>query len=120
MPIAHPPDRGWAGHRDVAAQAHEDTAPDAAGDAGGGPVGRQSFGGRAEVQADAARNADGAVARVELHVLIADDPPERPRWDRRAGPHLVQVGVVPECSDGVADRRIHGPSRPFGRLDTPP
>ena len=68
--------RGRAGDGDVAAQAHERARTDAPRDAGGGPVGRQRLGGRAEVEADAARDADGAVARVELHVLVARDRPE--------------------------------------------
>ena len=58
-------------------------APIRAGDAGGGPVGGQGLGGRAEVEPHAARDADGAVARIELHVLVAGHRTQRLR--RRCG-----------------------------------
>ena len=76
---AHPPVGG--GPATATSPPRLTSAPrtDAAGDAGRGPVGGQCLGGRAEVETDTARDADGAVARIELHVLVARDRAQRLR-----------------------------------------
>ncbi len=76
---AHRPAAGRRGprHGDVAAEADQDATAEAVGDASGGPVGRERLGTRAQVEAHAAGDADGAVDLVQLHVGIPGHPAER-------------------------------------------
>ena len=114
--MAHPSGRWRTGDGDVTTEAHEDAAGDPTGDAGGGPIGRQRLGGRSEVEADTTRDANGEVGLVELHVLVARHPTQRPGRRGRARLDLGQVGVVAECGDGVADGGVDGAAAPLGRV----
>ena len=106
---------GPPGHGDVAAEAHEHSAPDLVGDVGGGPVGRQGLRRRAQVESDATRNPHGASAGVELHVPVARHGAERLRRCGRSCLDLVEVSVVAERRDGIADGRVDRPAGPLGR-----
>ena len=101
-----PSRRRSARHGDVTAEAHEHPSTDRSSDARRRAVGSKRLGGRTEVEAHAARYADGVIGGVELHVRVAGNGTQS-RW-RPGGTrqHLVEVGVVAQRSDGVADRRV--------------
>ncbi len=82
---AHPPAGGGPATATSPPRLTRVPVPSRRGDAGGGPVGRQRLGGRAEVETDTARDADGAMARIELHVLVAGHRTQRLRAERAGG-----------------------------------
>ena len=109
---AQPPGGRRAGHRDVAAEAHEHARTDAARRCGPRPGRRpgpwRSSRGRAGHPAGCGRCARRGSSCT---CAIAGDRPERPGRRRGPGPHLVEVGVVAERGDGVADGRVDGARR---------
>ena len=111
------PGRRGTGHGDVAAEAHEGAGADPLRDAGGGAVGGQGLGRRTEVESHTAWDTNGAITRIELHVLVAGHRTERPRRRRRAGQHLVEIGVVAQRGDRVPDRGVDGATRAIGRVE---
>ena len=106
-----------AGDGDVTAKAHQRAASEGVGDACRRPVRRQRLGRGAQVEPDTAWDAHGAGAGIQLHVQVPSHRSEgarRRRWPRA---HVVEVGVVAERSDGIADRRVDGPAGALGGIE---
>ncbi len=109
-------DRWRSSDGDITAEADEDAARDPVRDGRGSPIGGQGLGGCTEVEADAAWDADGQIRPIELHMLIAGHRAQSLGRRRRTRLHLVQVGVVTQRGDGVADSGIDGAAAAFGRV----
>ena len=54
---------------------------------------------------------------MQLHVQVAGDRPEGAGRCGRPRLHLLEVRVVAERGDGVADRRVDGTAGAFGRIE---
>ncbi len=114
------------GEGDVAAQAEEDAGvgTECPGCSARGDLRGEGLPGRAQVELHAAREGDGARARVHpdgapaRHALEADDRaaagPCAGPWETAPGPRGIgpgagdrgEVRVVPHCADRAADRRV--------------
>ncbi len=101
-----------SGDGDVSAQADEGRTVDLPGDAGGGAVGGEGLGRRAEVESDATGDARRPGPGIEVDVAVPGHRAED-LWHGRAAPRqdLVEVAVVAEGGDGVADRGVDGSGR---------
>ena len=108
---------GRAGHGDVAAEAHERAAADGAAMRAAARSAANAF----AVEPRSSRTPRGIrarpVARVELHVLVPGHRPERPGRAGGRDRHLVEVGVVAEGGDGIADGRVDGAAGALGGVE---
>src|ERR1019366_4186477 len=95
--------RRRAGGRDVPADAHQHATVEILYRARRGDVGRERLGGRAVVELDARRHAEGRARIVQLDASPAAGPPEA---DRTAGADRGEVPVVAGGAQRGADRRV--------------
>jgi hypothetical protein len=99
---------GRAGDGDVATEAHQRAGADDSRHPRCGAVGGQRLRGGAEVEPDATRNTNGPVSCIELDVRVSGDRAKRSgRWSR-PGLHRVEVRVIAERGEGVADGGVDG------------
>jgi hypothetical protein len=95
-----------AGHGHVTAQTDEDSTVDRVRDPSRSSVGRQGLGAGSEVEPYPPGDADGPSAGIQLYMPVTGNRPEVPGRRRGTLQDSSQIGVVPECTQGVADSGI--------------